>query len=113
VLDAIAKRDTAIQKIFRKAREAWERGQENQQRVSDALWLFLGRKLIFRKIRARFGPHLRALICGSAPLAPETQQFSRCWAFRPAGLRLTETPLFHLDDPDRRGACRVGKPYRG
>ena len=27
VLDAIAKRDAAIQKIFRKAREAWERGR--------------------------------------------------------------------------------------
>lgn len=101
VLDAIAQRDTAIQGIFRKAREAWERGQENQQRVSDALWLFLGRKLIFRKIRARFGPHLRALICGSAPLAPETQQF-----FQMLGIPvlqvygLTETTaICTMDDP--------------
>jgi long-chain acyl-CoA synthetase len=101
VLDAIAQRDTAIQKIFRKAREAWEREQENQQRVSDALWLFLGRKLIFRKIRARFGPHLRALICGSAPLAPETQQF-----FQMLGISvlqvygLTETTaICTMDDP--------------
>jgi long-chain acyl-CoA synthetase len=101
VLDAIAQRDTAIQKIFRKAREAWEREQENQERVSDTLWLFLGRKLIFRKIRARFGPHLRALICGSAPLAPETQQF-----FQMLGIPvlqvygLTETTgICTMDDP--------------
>jgi len=32
-------------------------------------------KLIFNQIRARFGPNLRGLVCGSAPLAPETQEF--------------------------------------
>ena len=101
VLDAIAKRDAAIQKIFRKACEAWERGQANQQRASDFLWLLLGRKLIFRKIRARFGPHLRALICGSAPLAPETQQFFQMLGISVLqGYGLTETTaLCTLDDP--------------
>jgi len=101
VLDAIAKRDAAIQKIFREAREAWERGQENQQRMSDAIWLFLGRNLIFRKIRERFGPHLRALICGSAPLAPETQQFFQMLGISVLqGYGLTETTaLCTLDDP--------------
>jgi len=101
VLDAIAQRDTAIQKTFRKAYKAWERGQANQQRAADALWLFLGRKLIFRKIRARFGPHLRALICGSAPLAPETQQFFQMLGISVLqGYGLTETTaLCTLDDP--------------
>jgi len=101
VLDAIAQRDAAIQKIFRKACEARERVQENQQRASDALWLFLGRKLIFRKIRVRFGPHLRALICGSAPLAPETQQFFLMLGISVLqGYGLTETTaLCTLDDP--------------
>ena len=101
VLEAIAKRDTLIQKIFQKAREAWERGREAKRRSSDGLWLFLGRKLIFRKIRGRFGPHLRALICGSAPLAPETQQF-----FEMLGIPvlqvygLTETTaICTMDDP--------------
>ncbi len=101
VLDAIAKRDAAIQKIFRKASVAWERGQENQQRLSDAIWLFLGRNLIFRKIRERFGSHLRALICGSAPLAPETQQFFQMLGISVLqGYGLTETTaLCTLDDP--------------
>jgi long-chain acyl-CoA synthetase len=101
VLDAIAKRDTAIQKIFQKAREAWERKQQDEQRASDRIWLFLGRRLIFRKIRERFGPYLRALICGSAPLAPETQQF-----FEMLGIPvlqvygLTETTaICTMDDP--------------
>jgi len=101
VLDAIAQRDAVTQKIFQKTREAWERGQENQRRASDALWLFLGRKLIFRKIRARFGPHLRALICGSAPLAPETHQFFAMLGIPVLqGYGLTETTaLCTLDDP--------------
>jgi long-chain acyl-CoA synthetase len=70
-------------------------------RPLDALWLSLGRGLIFRKIRERFGTHLRALICGSAPLAPETQQF-----FLMLGIPvlqaygLTETTgICTLDDP--------------
>src|SRR6267143_1507909 len=70
-------------------------------RALDALWLSLGRGLIFRKIRERFGTHLRALICGSAPLAPETQQF-----FLMLGIPvlqaygLTETTgICTLDDP--------------
>ena len=37
--------------------------------------LLLARILIFDKIRARFGGNLRGLVCGSAPLAPETQDF--------------------------------------
>ena len=70
-------------------------------RVNDTFWLALGRVLIFRKIRDRFGPHLRALICGSAPLAPETQLF-----FLMLGIPvlqaygLTETTgICTLDDP--------------
>jgi len=54
-----------------------------------------------KQIRERFGPHLRALICGSAPLAPETQQF-----FLMLGIPvlqaygLTETTgICTLDDP--------------
>jgi len=116
VLDAIAQRDTAIQKIFQKTQEAWERGQENQRRASDALWLFLGRKLIFRKIRARFGPHLRALICGSAPLAPETQQFFAMLGIPVLqGYGLTETTaLCTLDDPRIAAEPgRVGEAIRG
>jgi len=75
VQDAISKRDAVIQAIYRNACEAWQRRKEKQGRRLDGLWFFLGQKLIFGKIRARFGPNLRGLVCGSAPLAPETQDF--------------------------------------
>jgi long-chain acyl-CoA synthetase len=101
VEEAIAKRPAAIRSLFRKARAAWQRQHVGRGRALDALWLALGRGLIFRKIRERFGTHLRALICGSAPLAPETQQF-----FLMLGIPvlqaygLTETTgICTLDDP--------------
>ena len=73
--EALSKRPAIIRSIFAKARDAWQRRQAGRSRTFDALWLGLGRKLILSKIKERFGPNLRALICGSAPLAPETQQF--------------------------------------
>jgi long-chain acyl-CoA synthetase len=98
---AIAKRPAVIRSLFARARAAWERQHVGRGRALDALWLALGRALIFRKIRERFGTHLRAMICGSAPLAPETQQF-----FLMLGIPvlqaygLTETTgICTLDDP--------------
>ncbi|HYT24612.1 MAG TPA: AMP-binding protein [Candidatus Polarisedimenticolia bacterium] len=101
VEEAIAKRPAIIRSLFSKARAAWQRKHVGRGSALDAFWLALGRVLIFRKIRERFGPHIRALICGSAPLAPETQQF-----FLMLGIPvlqaygLTETTgICTLDDP--------------
>jgi long-chain acyl-CoA synthetase len=101
VEDALSKRAAPIRSLFAKARDAWHRQNSSRARTTDTLWLALGRKLIFGKIKERFGPHLRALICGSAPLAPETQQF-----FLMIGIPvlqaygLTETTaICTLDDP--------------
>src|SRR6266481_1399399 len=101
VEQGIAKRPAVIRSLFAKARTAWQRRPAGRGRALDAFWLALGRGLIFRKIRERFGTHLRALICGSAPLAPETQQF-----FLMLGIPvlqaygLTETTgICTLDDP--------------
>lgn len=75
VEDALAKRAAPIRSLFQKARAAWQRQSAGRVGATDKLWLWLGQKLIFGKVRERFGRDLRALICGSAPLAPETQQF--------------------------------------
>ncbi len=101
VEDALSKRPAFIRSLFAKAREAWQCQNSSRARAADALWLALGRKLIFSKVKERFGANLRALICGSAPLAPETQQF-----FLMLGIPvlqaygLTETTaICTLDDP--------------
>lgn len=78
VLENIANRPFPIPKIFTKAKEAWQKqGTATLGHLGgmDAFWLALGRLLLFRKIKSRFGGRLRALICGSAPLSVETQEF--------------------------------------
>ena len=62
-------------RFSRALRLAWQKKQTRSAGFFDAFWLSLGRRFIFSKIKERFGAHLRALICGSAPLTPETQQF--------------------------------------
>jgi len=101
VEDALSKRAAPIRSLYGKARNAWERKNSGCAHATDALWLGLGRRFIFSKIKERFGAHVRALICGSAPLAPETQKF-----FLMLGIPvlqaygLTETTaICTLDDP--------------
>ena len=116
VEDHLAKQPAPIQLLYKKAREAWQRHHAGRGNALDGFTVALGRKLIFSKVKQRFGPNLRALICGSAPLAPETQQF-----FLMLGIPvlqaygLTETTaLCTLDDPRLpvEPGC-VGHPVSG
>ncbi|MGH9783546.1 MAG: AMP-binding protein, partial [Terriglobia bacterium] len=82
---------------------------------SDAIRLALGRRLLFPSIRKRLGPNLKALICGSAPLAEETQLF-----FLMLGIPvlqvygLTETTaICTMDHPERIEPGRVGPAIPG
>ena len=101
VEDALSKRPAMIRSLFEKARDAWQRLHVGRGRALDALWLAIGRKVIFGKIKERFGGHLRTLICGSAPLSPETQQFFLTLGIPVLqGYGLTETTgICTLDDP--------------
>ena len=101
VEEALSKRPTLIRSLFAKSRDAWQRLHVGRGRALDALWLGLGRKLIFRKIKERFGGHVRTLICGSAPISPETQQFFLMLGIPVLqGYGLTETTgICTLDDP--------------
>jgi long-chain acyl-CoA synthetase len=101
VEDNIAEQAAPIRALYVRARDAWLRQHAGRGKSFDALWLVLGRKLIFAKVRSRFGPNLRALICGSAPLARETQQFFLMLnipVLQAYGLTET-TALCTLDDP--------------
>jgi len=101
VLDSISKRGAPIRRLFAKTKSAWERERSGRLGALDAMWLAIGLRLIFAKVKERFGGNLRALICGSAPLAVETQQF-----FMMLGIPvlqvygLTETTaICTMDDP--------------
>ncbi len=68
----LATRGGVPNKIFVRAKSAWL-ARQNGASSNGAVWLALGRALIFPAIRKKLGPNLKALICGSAPLARETQ----------------------------------------
>ena len=101
VEENLSKRPAPVRSLFERAREAWQRKNTGHANLFDRLWLWTAKNLIFSKIKYRFGRDLRALICGSAPLAPETQQF-----FQMLGIPvlqaygLTETTgICTMDDP--------------
>ena len=113
--DNIRKRGGFIAKVFDRANAAWLRLDAKSPKPWDFFWLGLAGLLIFPSIRKRLGPNLRALICGSAPLARETQLF-----FMMLGIRvlqvygLTETTaICTMDDPRHVEPGRVGPAIPG
>ncbi len=111
----IAERGGIAAKLFRAGRDAYFRRQAGRPEAFDGARLALASRTIFPAIRRRLGPRLRALICGSAPLAVDTQLF-----FAMLGIPvlqvygLTETTaICTLDDPARVVAGRVGPAIPG
>jgi long-chain acyl-CoA synthetase len=102
--------------IYSRAKSAWVREQEKRPTFGDGMWLWLANALVFPKIRAKMaGPNLKALICGSAPLSPETQLY-----FQMLGIPvlqvygLTETTaICTMDDPQHVEPGRVGPAIPG
>ncbi len=113
--DNIRKRGGAVARIFERANAAWLRLDAKAPHAWDFFWLGLAGLLIFPSIRKRLGPNLRALICGSAPLARETQLF-----FMMLGIHvlqvygLTETTaICTMDEPRHVEPGRVGPAIPG
>jgi long-chain acyl-CoA synthetase len=102
--------------VYAKAKRAWVRRQERSAKFGDGMWLWAAGRMIFPTIRKKMiGANLKALICGSAALVPETQLF-----FMMLGIPvlqvygLTETTaICTMDDPRHVEAGRVGPAIRG
>ena len=101
--------------LFSRASLAYLRKGTPDARITDHLWLAIAGGLIFPAIRKSLGSRLEALICGSAPLAIETQKF-----FIMLGIPvlqvygLTETTaICTMDDPARVEPGFVGPAIPG
>src|SRR5271166_1280208 len=113
--DQIAKQGGIAQAAYSRAKTAWGRKGAHSE-AGDALWLWLANTIVFPNIRKKMvGEHLKALICGSAPLTPETQNY-----FRMLGIPvlqvygLTETTgICTMDDPHNPVPARVGPAIAG
>jgi len=113
--EQVAKKGGMVATIYTRAKSAWM-GKAPGSNSSGAIWFWLANALIFPAIRKKMvGQNLRALICGSAPLTPETQDY-----FRMLGIPvlqvygLTETTgICTMDDPHKLVPGRVGPAIPG
>ncbi len=113
--EQIAQKGGILHAIYSRAKAARLRQKDHSQ-AGDRLWTWLADTLLFPAIRKKMvGANLKALICGSAPLTPETQDY-----FSMLGIPvlqvygLTETTgICTMDDPNHFVPARVGPAIPG
>ncbi len=116
VEEQIAQTGGVTQAVYSRAKAAWIRRTEKRAQAGDAILLWLANAVVFPAIRKKMvGENLKALICGSAPLTPETQDY-----FSMLGIAvlqvygLTETTgICTMDDPNHVVPGRVGPAIPG
>jgi long-chain acyl-CoA synthetase len=110
--EQIAAKGGVAQAIYSRAKSGWV----SKGREAGSVWLWLANRLVFPQIRKKMlGENIKALICGSAPLTPETQSY-----FAMLGIPvlqvygLTETTgICTMDDPRHPVPGRVGLAIPG
>lgn len=116
VEEQISQKGGLVLAAYSRAKAARAREKEKRAQAGDGLWLWLADTLVFPAIRKKMvGENLKALICGSAPLTPETQDY-----FDMLGIPvlqvygLTETTgICTMDDPNHVTPGRVGPAIAG
>jgi long-chain acyl-CoA synthetase len=114
--EQVAQKGGVAQAIYSRAKAARTRNQQDRAHAGDAVWLWLANAVVFPAIRKKMvGENLKALICGSAPLTSETQDY-----FSMLGIAvlqvygLTETTgICTMDDPNHVAPGRVGPAIPG
>ncbi|HNO79938.1 MAG TPA: AMP-binding protein [Phycisphaerae bacterium] len=75
VENAVDERGGFGKKLLSRSKTSWANRRAGKRSFGDSLWLALANQFIFRAVRDGISKELRAIVCGSAPLAEETQQF--------------------------------------
>ncbi|MFT4625256.1 MAG: long-chain acyl-CoA synthetase [Myxococcota bacterium] len=111
----IRERPRAIQWLYEHARDAWYRAAVGQGGKRDSAAIWLGKQVLFDRIRQQIGPNLECLICGSAPLGEDTQRWFQMLGipvYQVYGLTET-TAIVTMDVPPSVYAGRVGPLISG
>jgi long-chain acyl-CoA synthetase len=113
--EKIRARGGIVAVLFERASSAALRRADGRASPADPIVLGIAGAILFRPIRKKLGTDLRALVCGSAPLARETQLF-----FEMLGVPvlqvygLTETTaICTMDRLGGASAGRVGRAIEG
>jgi long-chain acyl-CoA synthetase len=112
----IAERPLPVRMLYERAIEAFRRERKGVAGKRDRGLILAAKSVIFPKIRAQIGNQIVGLVCGSAPLAEETQ----AWFSELVGIPvyqvygLTETTaIVSIDRVDAVIPGRVGYPISG
>ncbi len=107
----LADRPKAIVALYEAAKRAYFAADASKVKLVDRMALAAANVIVFPKVRAQLGPNLKCLLCGSAPLHPDTQRW-----FEMLGLPvyqvygLTETTaIVTMDVPPDAKSGYVGK----
>ena len=113
--EAVQKQGGFAALVFKRALRAYLAQHEGKTNLVDSLCLSLANRIMFPAIRKGVGSNLKALICGSAPLAVETQLFFMMFGIPVLQVYgLTETTaICTLDDPNHLEPGRVGTAVPG
>jgi long-chain acyl-CoA synthetase len=109
-------RPAIIQKLFRSGlRAATKKHQNKPLGLGEKLTLALADKLVFSKVRARFGGNLKYAISGAAALSRDVAEFIDGLGITVyEGYGLTETsPIVSSNIPSHRRLGSVGRPIKG
>ena len=114
--EQLTQKGGVAQTIYSRAKAAWIRRKQQRAQTGDGFWTWLANAAVFPTVRKKMvGGNLKALICGSAPLTPETQDY-----FSMLGVPvlqvygLTETTgICTMDDPNHVVPGRVGPAIPG
>jgi len=114
--EQIAQKGGIVHTIYSHAKTARVRQKERGSKAGDAVWSWLAKTVVFPAIRKKMvGSNLKALICGSAPLTPETQDYFNMLSIPVLQVYgLTETTgICTMDDPNNVVPGRVGPAISG
>jgi long-chain acyl-CoA synthetase len=116
VEESVQKRGAWAAATFARAQRAYvQRHGRASVSFANSLCLSLANAVIFPAVRKSIGPNLKTLICGSAPLAVETQLFYMMLGIPVLQVYgLTETTgICTMDDPQHVEPGRVGPAVPG
>lgn len=116
LLENISTRRPALRRFFELAlRASIKRRRGHALTRREQVVYELAERLLFSKVRARFGGRLRASICGSAALSSDVAELMGALGLEIyEGYGLTEaSPIVSANRPDARKLGSVGRPIPG